>query len=238
MRRRLVAGGVLAAVVLVIIALVAGGGDDDEPTDDVTTIGATGDGVAALTGEQLADQADLICADADAALEDVDATDSTELIQREVAIATDELNQLRTLQTGDVDPAYADFIDALDRRLDLLQKQALATEREDDAAVVELEEKVDAAAADAEDAADSLGFEECAGIGAGDGEETADTGETGGTTPAPTTPTTPAPTTPEPTTPAPTAPPDTGGGATTPAPTTPAPEDGGDTDGTGGITPE
>jgi hypothetical protein len=247
MRRRLVAGGVLAGVVLLIIVLVAGGGDDNGESDDVQEIGATGGGLLALSTEELADRADLICANADAAIEGIEATDNVQLIREQVAIETDALNQLRALQTEDVDPQYTEFLDERERYLNLLQQQALATEREDDAAVVELEDRVDAALADAQDAAETFGLEECAGAG-GDGgagggaggEETAATEDTGGieVAPTPTAPV-PEPTTPAPetTTPAPTAP-DTGGGAATPAP---APDTGGDTGdgtgGTGGITP-
>ena len=254
-RRRLVALSVIAGIFILFVLLIRSCGGDDETTPEplAGASGASGAaGVTVLSVDDYVAQADPICLEANTSLADVDESDPVQADSDKAQIVASELQQLQTLpapdgNTGDLE----DFLSALEKQSAAYDDRSTASERGDDATVVELDATIDKAAGQAEKAAKSFGFEVCGdtskvgesdAASGGDETTTEDTAtdtatDTGAVAPAPVTPTT--------TTPVPVAPPtDDAGGAATPAPA-PAPTDtGGAGDGgtggsssSGGVSP-
>jgi hypothetical protein len=218
------------------LAVAACGGDDDAPIVPVQT---TTEDVTALDQDEFVEEADAICAEAYAAVESVaaEASDATSQVSRQRELYESLLDQLDGLGPPPQDEGtFEDFTDALQSVVDALDKQELAAEREDTAAVDELSLEVDAAVSEAQTAADDYGLKDCAQ----EGEATVtDTGGTGAEAPAaPAAPTAPAPAAPAPVEPAPVEP---APAEPAPAPAQPAPpaDDTGGTEpgGSGGVSP-
>jgi hypothetical protein len=238
-RRRLVAlGGLAAVIVLIAVAIGQCGDGEDEPTDITPIGGVTGPGLASLPKEDFIAEADTICAETDAALEQISTADPVRAARQETEAATNELNQLQTLPPPEEDAETFDiFIGALEEQVRALSDKELAAERGDETALAGIEEEVATAEADAQSAAEDFGFEVCGDPSAGGGGGAATETETGAPTEA--APTEVAPTTePAPTEAAPTTePPATvtpEGGATPEAP--PADTGGGESE-SGGVSP-
>src|SRR5919106_3144753 len=95
-RRRLVALGGLAAVILLIAVAIGQCGDDDETPAEVTPIGgATQPGLTSLPKEDFISEADTICAETDAALEQISTANAVRAARQETEAVTNELNQLQ-----------------------------------------------------------------------------------------------------------------------------------------------
>jgi hypothetical protein len=216
-------------------ALVACGGDNDAPIVPVQT---TTEDVTALDQDEFVDEADAICAEAYAAVASVatEATGEASQVTEQRDLYESLLEQLEGLGPPPQDEGtFDDFTQALQRVIDALDKQELAAEREDTAAVEELALEVDSAVADAQAAADEYGLKDCAQEGEA---PTTDTGAGAGTD----TGAAPAPVEPAPTEPAPAAPaPAPAEPAPAPAEPAPAPPSGGtggtEPGGSGGVSP-
>jgi hypothetical protein len=232
-RRRLVAlGGLAAVVVLLAVAIGQCGGDGDEDAVPVTTIGGvSGPGLASLPKEDFIEQADAICAETDAAIEQINTADATRAARQEAEAAVNELDQLQTLPAPEEDADVFDtFLSALEEQTRALGDKELAAERGDDAALAGIEEEVATAEADAESAAEEFGFQVCGDPEAGGGADTeTDTGAA--TEPAPTEVAPAEPVEPAPAAPVPEVTPE--GGAT---PAAPPADTGGDSE-SGGVSP-
>ena len=252
-RRRLVALSAIAGVFIIFVLLIRScGGDDEEPQP--LAAGASGaSGVAGPTVLAQVDyiaQADSICLEANTSFASVDESDPVQADNDRAEILAGELQQLQTLPPPDAATEDLDkFLGALQTQSAAYQDRATASERGDDAQVVELDATIDEADADAAKAARAFGFNVCGdlskvgdtsdgggGGGGGGGEDVSEPSTDTGGTVTPTEPVTPATTTPVPVEPPPT---DTaGGGTATPAP--PAPTEGTDTGGdagSGGVSP-
>jgi hypothetical protein len=228
-----VVGGALCAA-----GIVACGGDDDAPIVPVETTTAP---VEALSQEEFIKEADAVCEEANAAIANLTQTTATGGASQQAGereIVEGELDQIQDLGAPNQDETTLnEFIDAREKLVDNLDKQDLAAQRDDTAALAELEAEESTIRGEALAAADEYGFKQCGE----EGEATTDTAA-GGTAagsdtgtgvpapaPAPTAPAAPAPTAPAPAAPAPVAP--------APAAPAPAPPSGGTgTGGTGGGT--
>jgi peptidoglycan DL-endopeptidase CwlO len=234
-----------AAIALLLGAFCAGvvvacGGDDDAPI--TPTVVTTGPSDQAASKSDFIDEADAVCEEANAAIASLDQTsagDASTQVSEEKDIVDGVIDQIDSLGAPSEDEATLDdFIDALEELSDMLDKQQLAAERNDTAALSELETEATAVRADVATVAEEYGFKQCGQEG--EAPTATGTGDTGaGTVPggeaapvepapapaAPATPTVPAPT------PAPAPAPPSSGGT------------GGDTGGTapgggsGGVSP-
>jgi hypothetical protein len=226
-RRRLVALSVIAGVFILIVVVIASAGGDDEPdAPAITTVGTTPE-TATTPKSDYIDEADAICAEVNSALASVDTSDAAAAAAEELELLSGELDQLQSLPPPDEDEDQAnDFLRALQNQVTALEDREVAVDRGDDAALVEIDERLSTLEAEAQDAAERFGFEVC-GNPEGGAETSTEPGTDTGAVPAPTEPAAPvepAPTEPAvPVEPAPTEPPADGGG--------------GGGGGTGGVSP-
>ena len=236
-RRRLVALSAVAGIFVVLVLLIRSCGDDDEDATPLTSeTGATGlGGATALSQDDFAAQGDAICLETNTALASIDSTDDQAATDQAELLAG-ELDSLQslTLAPGEKgEKKLANFLAALQKQVQAYDERSLAVERGDDAAVSEIDATIADTAADAQRTAKRFGFDAC-----GDTSQVSESSggaEAGGeeaTVPA-TTPATTVPVAPTTTTPV-TPPTDTDTGSATLEP--PA-DDGGDSSGSGGITP-
>lgn len=243
-RRRLVALSAIAVVFILFVLLIRSCGGDDPQTPVTPVAGATGTaGATVLAQADYIGEGDAICLEANTSLAGVDASDAVQAATDQSEILTSELQQLQTLPPPD------DGTDKLDKFLSKVESQAAAygdkataAERGDDAAVVEIDANIEAAAADAADAADAFGFKVCgdpskvgeSDTGGSSSSSSDSTTDTGGTEPS-SEPITPATTTTPvaPVTPAPS----DGGGATPDTPVVPPADSGGTDSSSGGVSP-
>jgi hypothetical protein len=201
----------LAAVVGAALVLSACGGDDSPeqpiiiPTE--TTTGSLGK-------DEFIEEADAVCAEANAAIAEFVANGEGFSASGEIAsLRASVIDELQALGPPDDDRAtYDSFIAGFEAQVEAGEKIALANERGADTA--EFETELDAAQAETLTAAESYGFTECGQEASASSTGTSDTGAA-----APSAPVTPAPSTP-----------DTSGGGVG--------DTGGDTgDGGGGVSP-
>jgi hypothetical protein len=164
-RRRLVAIlAVVLVLVLIGVAVAGGGGDEDEPSITTVAGGSTPESTAPLSKGQFIKEGDEICAEAAAAIENLDASDSQALADDELSLTQSELDQLHTLVPPEEDQATLDdFFAALEDLVDALDKRALAIERADDDATATAEAEIETAKSDLAAAADEYGFRDCGG---------------------------------------------------------------------------
>jgi hypothetical protein len=206
--RNLVLAVLIGAVPAIVI--VACGGDDDAPIVAAPTTTAPAD---QLSKDEFIDEADGVCAEANAAianLAETSAGDPSTAVAEEREILEGELDQIDSLGAPSEDETTLnDFIDALESLLDTLGKQELAAERDDATALTELETEEATARTELTTAAEEYGFRDCGQ----EGEATIDGGAGAGTTDPGTG--APAPVEPAPVEPAPVEP--------APAPVEPAP---------------
>jgi hypothetical protein len=264
-RRRLVAGvAVVGVLVVIIVAIASAGGDDD---DEITPVEGVGGGSAGSASKsEFIDEADSICAEANAAVANLAASPAANvpelLAEQQYEYARGELEQLQTLTPPEDDRSALDrFYTALRDQIDVLRKQQLAIQRGDDDALAEVSEELPAADAEVRAAAADYGFDECGTEGApptdaDSGAAIAPTDVTGAPTdvteapavapeaPVETTPAAPVETPPAeapgattpPTDTGTTSPPETGGGVTEP-PATEPPSGGTAPGDSGGVSP-
>ena len=254
-RRRLVAGLVVVGVlVAIIVAIASAGGDDDDSVSPVEGVGGGDD--ASVSKSEFISEADAICAEANAAIASLSASpvadDPALLAEQQYEYTRGQLEQLQTLTPPEGDRSRLNaFYTALRDQIEVLNKQQLATQRADDAALAEVSTELPDAQAELRAAAADYGFQDCGKEGEPPTDAdagAAPTDVTGAPAVVPETPTETAPAAPvetppaEAPAPAPTdtgtvAPPETGGGTGEPA--APAPPDSGGTapGSSGGVSP-
>jgi hypothetical protein len=243
-RRRLVALSALAGVFIILVLLIKSCGGDDEST---TPLPATGTSTppTALTQDAYVSQADEICRETNTSISEIDTSDTNQAAEDQGTAIASELNSLQTLPPPtDGQDQLDSFLQALQTQVNLYEQRTTAVERGDDAAVSEIDSKIDNAEAKAESAASDFGFEACgdfsktsqsAGGGGGGGGGTEATTETTSGTGGTVVPTTEVPTTTTP--PATTTPPVTGAPPTETGTAPPSDGGGTGTGASGGVTP-
>jgi U3 small nucleolar ribonucleoprotein component len=219
------------------VLLIRSCGGDDASTEPLAAGASGASGAAGVTVLSQADyiaQADQVCLQANTSLDNVDESDPVQADSSKASIVSGELQQLQTLPPPDAGTDDLDkFLSSLEKQSLAYQDRSTASERGDDATVVELDATLEKAQTQAADVAKSFGFKVCGDLSkvgestsTGGGGGGSDTGTDTGGTETPTEPVTPTTTTP-----VPVAPPDTDSGTVTP---TPAPPTDGGTGGTGG----
>jgi hypothetical protein len=165
-RRRLVAAlSAIGVLVIIIVAIASAGGDDDE--GEITPVEDTsGPGDGPPSKAEYIREADATCAEANAALANLSvgptADDPELLADQQYEYTRSQLEQLQTLTRPQEDRAGLNaFFSAFRDQLEALQKQQLATERADDAALAEVSTELPAAQAEVRAAAADYGFKEC-----------------------------------------------------------------------------
>jgi hypothetical protein len=216
-RRRLVALSSVVGVFVLVVLIVSGGGDDEGVAPVTAATGPTGvQEVEPLAKGEYIAQADAICTEANASLEGDEAEDLAQAAQRETRIMARQLRNLRQLPPPRRDRNLANsYLRALRAQVDGLRDRQLALERDDGAALVEVDARLAEAESEAQEAASEFGFEVCGNPEAGPavGPETVEPAAPAEPVPAEPAPAEPAPV-PAPVEPAPAAPgadPDTGG---------------------------
>jgi uncharacterized membrane protein YgcG len=160
MKRSLLHAAVLCLVVLGFAG--CGGGDDEETTATPTTTAV--EAPAALSKEELIAQGDGICAEVNAAVGTVDATDSADVSQ---AVQVSDLyagmvERLRGLGAPSDDSAgYDEFIAAAEQLAQAESDVQLAAERGEEEALTGAEADASSALASFQSAASAYGFGEC-----------------------------------------------------------------------------
>jgi hypothetical protein len=237
-RRRLVALSALAALFIIVVLLIRScGGGDESSTPLTTPIGTSGaSGATALSQADFIAQGDAICLETNSSLAAVDTSDPNQAAADSAELLAGELDSLQSLSLAPGEKGETkleNLLKALQKQVQAYDERSLAVERGDDATVSELDATIDDEAANAQNAAENFGFKAC-----GDTSKVSSSGsggtDTSGTDTA-TTSVAPATTTPvTPTTATPTTPTDTG--ATAP-PADGGTDTGGDSSGSGGLTP-
>jgi hypothetical protein len=152
----------LGALIALVIAGCGGGGDETESTPTPTV-----EEPAALTEEELIDQGDGICAEVNAAVGALTASETTE------GSGTEEAEKVANLYTGMVerlqdlgtpegdDGSYAKFMEAAEELAKVEGEVKLAAEREDLEAVEEARGEAAVALEEFHSQAATYGFEDC-----------------------------------------------------------------------------
>jgi hypothetical protein len=158
--RRLIATLSLAAL-LAAVGAGCGGGDESESTTaaaPVTTV------PPALSKEELISQGDAICAEVNAAVGTVSSSsaDSTSQVSQEAGLYGGMVERLKDLGTPTESEGYDEFIAAADGLAQAESDAELASERGDEAGLVEAQESAASSLSSFQAAAASYGFEECA----------------------------------------------------------------------------
>jgi hypothetical protein len=151
----------IAAALLPALALAGcGGGGEETTAASVPTVEES----PALSKQELIQQGDAICAEVNAAVGTVDASE---------AETADQVTQAADLYSGMVerikalgppeeeDAGYTEFTEAADALAQAESDAQLASERGDETALAEAESKVEASLESFEEAAGSYGFEQC-----------------------------------------------------------------------------
>lgn len=203
-----------AAAIAAFAAFGAGCGGDDATTSSVTSTPTT---TSAVATDEFITAADARCAEANAAIANLNADDAAGLEQQQ-SITEQTLKGLKALGSpADPDGSLKDYYDAVEEQISVLGQQQSALASGDSATSDSLQVQLEQAQSDARTAAESFGFEECGQEGTAIGSATttapAPSGTGVTTTPAPAAPTTtPVPAPAPPATPPP-APPSGGTGA-------------------------
>jgi len=178
---------ILIALSLGALVLAGCGGGDDDTTE--TT--ATAEAPAALSKAELVSQGDAICAEVNAAVGSVAASESSDETARVADLYVGMVDSLKNLGAPTEEAGYPELIAAAEELSKVEGELKLAAEREDAAALEEASAAAVPALEEFEDQAGLYGFEECgeeptapsaAGTGSGSVEEV---GEEGGVEVAP-----------------------------------------------------
>jgi hypothetical protein len=149
----------LALVLAVGIAGCGGGDDSGSTTAAITETTAP----PALTKEELIAQGDAICAEVNAAVGTVSAsnTEGTSQIGQEANLYSGMVERIKDLGTPEDSSGYAEFIAAADELSQAESDAELASERGDEGGLAAAEEEASSALASFQSAAASYGFEDC-----------------------------------------------------------------------------
>lgn len=210
MRRRLVALAIVVGVFILIVLAIrsCGDGEDSAPLQPQSGAGETTN--EGLAREEYIAEADAVCAEAKASIENIDPEDEDALVQ-ERELTEQVLGRLQSLVPAELPKPLERYQGSLQRLIEGLETKQMARDRGDVEAEAEADAAIDDARQRADRAARAYGFSECDGFGDASGaqdgsDEDSETGATAPTTTAPA----PAPTT------TPTAPPADGGAVAPP----------------------
>ena len=171
---------ILIAVSLGGLALAGCGGGDDETTEST----ATAEAPAALSKAELISQGDAICAEVNAAVGSVAASESADETERVADLYIGMVESLENLGTPAEETGYPEFIAAAGELSKVEGELKLAAEREDAAGLEEASSAAVPALEEFEDQAAQYGFEECgeepAAPSPGAGAAPVEEGEEGG----------------------------------------------------------
>ncbi|HEX5929509.1 MAG TPA: hypothetical protein VFY48_08955 [Solirubrobacterales bacterium] len=148
---------ILIAASLGGVALTGCGGGDDETTE--TT--ATAEAPAALTKADLISQGDAICAEVNAAVGSVSASESGDETERVADLYIGMVESLENLGAPAEESGYPEFIAAARELSKVEGELKLAAEREDEATLEEASGAAVPALEEFEEQAGLYGFEDC-----------------------------------------------------------------------------
>ncbi len=148
---------ILIALSLGGLVLTGCGGGDDSPE----TTAATTEAEAALTKADLISQGDAICAEVNAAVGSVAASESSDQTAQVADLYIGMVESIKRLGTPAEETGYPEFIASADRLAEIEGEVKLAAEREDTAGVEEAGGEAVAALEAFEGEAQSYGFEDC-----------------------------------------------------------------------------
>lgn len=146
---------------LPVVALLAGCGGGGDTTESAPTTTAT---TTALTKAQLIEQGDAICAEVNAAVGTVGATEGTTAsspAEQAAGLYSGMVASLKNLGAPQESEGYAEFIAAAESLATAEDEVELASERGDSAGLEAAESNVSSALASFQAAADEYGFEKC-----------------------------------------------------------------------------
>jgi hypothetical protein len=148
---------ILIALSLGGLALAGCGGGGDDTTESTATTEAP----AALSKEGLISQGDAICAEVNAAVGSVAASESADETARVADLYVGMVESLKQLGTPEEEIGYPEFIAAADQLAKVEGELKLAAEREDATELEEASGEAVPALEEFEDQAAQYGFEEC-----------------------------------------------------------------------------
>jgi hypothetical protein len=172
----------IVAVPLAALALAGcGGGGGSETTAAPVT---TTEEKPSLSKAELISQGDAICAEVNAAVGTVVASEaaSSDQVSQASDLYTGMVDRLKGLGTPDETAGYEEFISAADELAQAENNARLASERGEESALASAQSEADSALASFQEAAEAYGFKDCseapsapevsaAGAGAGAGGE-------------------------------------------------------------------
>jgi hypothetical protein len=147
----------LIALLLAMLALAGCGGDDDSPE----TTAATTEAEPVLTKADLISQGDAICAEVNAAVGSVAASESADQTAQIADLYIGMVESIKRLGMPAEEAGYVEFVASADRLAEVEGEVKLAAEREDTGAVEEAGGEAVAALEQFEGAAEAYGFENC-----------------------------------------------------------------------------
>lgn len=148
------------ALALVALAMAGCGGDDGDET--TAPVAAPVETTAALTKEELVAQGDAICAEVNAAVGTLAASDAASGATQAADLYSGMVERLVDLGAPSDDTGgYPEFVAAAEGLAQAESDVQLATERGEDAALVTAETEASSALASFQSAATSYGFEQC-----------------------------------------------------------------------------
>ncbi len=154
----------LVAVPVIAVALAGCGGDDDGGDTTEAAPVATTEAPATLAKEDLITQGDAICAEVNAAVGTVNAseTDTADQVSQAADLYGGMVDRLQSLGQPEEAEGYDDFTAAADALAQAESDALLAAEREDEEGLLSAQEEVASALATFQEAAAAYGFEDCA----------------------------------------------------------------------------
>jgi hypothetical protein len=150
----------LALAAALALAGCGGGGDGGTTAAPVETTEAE----PTLTKDDLIAQGDAICAEVNAAVGTLGATETeaSDQVSQAADLYGGMVERLQALGTPDEAEGYEEFADAADELAQATSDAKLASERGDEEALASAQEDVSSSLAAFQEAASSYGFEDCA----------------------------------------------------------------------------
>jgi hypothetical protein len=151
----------IAPALLTALALAGcgGGGGEETTVASVPTVEES----PKLSKQELIQQGDSICAEVNAAVGTVDASEAgtADQVSQAADLYSGMVERIKALGTPEEDAGYTEFTEAADALAQAESDAQLASERGDEAALAEAESNVEVALESFEEAAGSYGFEDC-----------------------------------------------------------------------------
>jgi hypothetical protein len=151
----------LMAPAVAALAVAGCGGGDGEDTTAAAPVTTTE--APSLSKEELIAQGDAICAEVNAAVGTVSAseTEASDRVSQEAELYTGMVERLKSLGTPDEAEGYEDFTAAADELAQAESDAQLASERGEEEALATAQASADSALASFQEAASTYGFKEC-----------------------------------------------------------------------------